>query len=439
MIAEFDLFNTEATEFGFKVRKGTEQYTTVGYDVYNEKLFVDRTNSGSYNFGPDITDKHGGPLRASNGTVKMHIFVDRSALEVFGDNGETVITDQIFPRPSSKGMQVYSKGGDVELKSLKIFPLKSVWTAPPPLASVLSDWTTISGKWADTINGKQGQSVGDAFILASNFGRNSLYEADIKVPDTDSHPDDPEKDNIENPIGAGSLVFRSDPTAKNAYAINLNVRNNVIKLVKFVDGTGSELATYNNDAKLKLRTNQNFHLKVAVVGNTITAYLDGQLVIDTKDQSYTQGYFGLNVRDTTAFFNNVRISGYDSGSSDDNSEMNNKDSNSQPVQKPVKQPATASIPVSTTSGRLEYDPSVTQKADGRKEAAVVVDDLTLLKTLPETGADQVIVELTSKANKLWSEHRDLDLQVITELGTYTLPAARSTKRPHRPIASQSCE
>ncbi len=431
MIAEFDLSNNEATEFGFKVRKGTEEYTTVGYDVYNEKLFVDRTNSGNYDFGPDITNKHEGPLKASNGTVKMHIFVDRSALEVFGNNGETVITDQIFPHPSSKGMQIYSKGGDVELKSLKIFPLKSVWKATPSSVSVLSDWTTISGKWADTINGKQGQGVGDAFILASNVGENFIYEADIKVPDTDSHPDDPEKDNIENPIGAGALVFRSDPTAKNAYAINLDVRNNVVKLIKFVKGTGSELAIYNNDAKLKLRTNQDYHLKVVAVGDTIKAYLDGQLVIDTKDQSYTRGYFGLNVWDTTAFFNSVRISSYNSGHSGDNSQ-NNKGSDSQAVKLPVK----ASIPASATSGTLEYAPGITQKADGRKEAAVVVDDLTLLKALPvrkgsaltlhvkAAGADVVIVELTSMANKLWSEHRTLDLQLITELGTYTLPASR---------------
>lgn len=29
----------------------------------------------------------------------MHIFVDRSAVEVFGNNSETVNTDQIFPDP----------------------------------------------------------------------------------------------------------------------------------------------------------------------------------------------------------------------------------------------------------------------------------------------------------------------------------------------------
>lgn len=123
----------------------------------------------------------------------------------------------------------------------------------------------------------------------------------------------------------------------------------MVKLMKFVKGTGSDLAIYNNDAKLKLRTNQDYHLKIVAVGDTIKAYLDGQLVIDTKDQSYTRGYFGLNVRDTTAFFNSVRISSYNSGHSGDNSQ-NNKGSDSQAVKLPVK----ASIPASATSGILEY-------------------------------------------------------------------------------------
>lgn len=66
---------------------------------------------------------------------------------------------------------------------------------------------------------------------------------------------------------------------------------------------------------------------------------------------------------------------------------------------------------------------------------MAVDDLTLLKAMPEkegiaitlhvraNGADVVSVELTGMAAKLWKEHRTLDLKVITELGTYTLPAS----------------
>jgi len=127
MIAEFDVDDIKATEFGFQVRKGATEYTTIGYDVATKQLFVDRSNSGSFDYGNNVVGKHDGPLHALNGTVKMHIFIDRSAVEVFGNKGETVISDQIFPDPSSKGLQIYSKGGEVTLKSLKIYPLKSIW------------------------------------------------------------------------------------------------------------------------------------------------------------------------------------------------------------------------------------------------------------------------------------------------------------------------
>jgi sucrose-6-phosphate hydrolase SacC (GH32 family) len=47
------------------------------------------------------------PLAAENGSVKLHIFVDWSSVEVFGDAGQTVITDQIFPMSSSDGLALF--------------------------------------------------------------------------------------------------------------------------------------------------------------------------------------------------------------------------------------------------------------------------------------------------------------------------------------------
>ncbi|WP_413789694.1 GH32 C-terminal domain-containing protein [Metabacillus rhizosphaerae] len=307
MIAEFDIKDTDATEFGFKVRKGAKEYTTIGYDVSTKQLFVDRTNSGSFDYGSNVVGKHEGPLTDSNGTVKMHIFVDRSAVEVFGNNGATVITDQIFPDPLSKELELYSKDGKVTLKSLEIYPLKTIWKKNSPFKSKLSGWTTINGNWTDTMNGKQGQSDGDAFILAKESGKDFTYEADIKVLDTDSHPNDPEKDTIGNLVGAGALVFRSDSTAKNSYVLNLDVRNNSVKLLKFVNGIGSELVVYNDDGKLNLMTNKEYHLKVVTEDSHIKAYLDNKLIINKKDNTFNEGYFGLNVWSSTVVFNKVKV------------------------------------------------------------------------------------------------------------------------------------
>nr|WP_281249159.1 GH32 C-terminal domain-containing protein [Halobacillus massiliensis] len=306
MVAEFDISGTDAEEFGFKVRKGEGgEYTTVGYNVGEEKLFIDRANSDDFNYGPNVKDKHEAFLSVSNGKLKMRIFVDRSAVELFGANGEVVITDQIFPDPASKGLEIYSEGGEVKLTSLDIYPLKKIWADKSSFESNLTGWDAISGKWADTINGKQGQGSGDAFILAAEKESDFRYEADIKILDSDSHPDDPDKDLVDNKVGAGALVFRANPKAENGYAVNVDVKNNMIKLIKFVDRIGTDLSIYNDGGNLKLKANQKYQLMVEAKGDVVKAYLDGNLVIEKRDSAYKEGYFGLNVWDSTAVFNNV--------------------------------------------------------------------------------------------------------------------------------------
>lgn len=308
MVAEFNVSQTNASEFGFKIRKGEGgEYTTVGYDLAAEQLFIDRTNSDDFDYGSNVVDLHKGSLSVSDDKVNMRVFVDRSAVEVFGANGETVITDQIFPDPSSKGLEVYSEGGEVTLTSLDIYPLKSIWKDKNRFKTNLTGWTPISGKWAETMEGKQGQSSGDAFTLSDDEGRDFRYEADIKVIDSDSHPGDPDQDLIDNLVGAGALVFRSDSIAENGYAVNVDVKNNAIKLIKFVDGKGSDLVAYNEDGDLNLKANQDYHLEVVAKGERIKAYLDNKLVIDTKDAAFKVGYYGLNVWDSTVAFNKVKV------------------------------------------------------------------------------------------------------------------------------------
>ncbi len=303
--AEFDVSNSKAEEFGFRIRKGEEgEYTTVGYDAVTEELFVDRTHSDNFDYGNNVTDQHEGKLSVSDGKVKMHMFVDRSAVEVFGTNGETVITDQLFPDPSSKGLDVYSKGGEVRLKSLEIYPLRSIWQDQNQFKSNLTGWETISGRWAETRQGLQGQGAGDTFTLASEQGDDFRYKANIKILDSDSHPEDSEQDIVDNPVGAGSLVFRSDRSAENAYAANIDVKNNQVKLIKFEDGKGSDLKS--SEEELNLKANQTYQLKVEAEGEDIRVYLDKQLVIEAEDSTFQDGHFGMNVWDSTVVFNKVK-------------------------------------------------------------------------------------------------------------------------------------
>lgn len=125
--AEFEM--DSAVEFGFKLRIGHETETRVGYDTTAGQLFIDRTRSGLLDFHPQFGCRHSTPLDGANGRIKLHIWVDRSSIELFVNDGELVMTDQIFPLEGSDGIELYAEGGNVWLRSMLLYPLKSVYSA----------------------------------------------------------------------------------------------------------------------------------------------------------------------------------------------------------------------------------------------------------------------------------------------------------------------
>lgn len=125
IIAEFEIGS--AVEFGFKICKGAGEETIIGYDVENNTLFVDRTNSGKADFHEAFAGKHGSNLVPQNNKITLHVFVDRSSVELFGNDGESVVTDLIFPNQENKQIELYAKNGEVKLHSLELYILKSTW------------------------------------------------------------------------------------------------------------------------------------------------------------------------------------------------------------------------------------------------------------------------------------------------------------------------
>ncbi|MFI9213709.1 GH32 C-terminal domain-containing protein [Streptomyces sp. NPDC053253] len=115
----------DAKRFGFKVRTGQGQETVIGYDRETQELYVDRTRSGAVDFHRDFPGVQRAPLTAKNGKVELRILVDWSSVEVFGGQGEAVITDQIFPSPDSDGIQLFAEGGSARLDSAYVWQMRS--------------------------------------------------------------------------------------------------------------------------------------------------------------------------------------------------------------------------------------------------------------------------------------------------------------------------
>jgi fructan beta-fructosidase len=124
LIVEFE--NISAEEFGLKLCVGEKEKTTVGYTVLKEELYVDRRNSGYDEFSKVFPGISKGLLKNRTNTTKLHIFIDKCSIEVFGNNGETVISSKIYPDPTSLGIELFSNNGKVKVKSLDLWELGSI-------------------------------------------------------------------------------------------------------------------------------------------------------------------------------------------------------------------------------------------------------------------------------------------------------------------------
>jgi fructan beta-fructosidase len=109
---------------GLRVLKGEQQETTILYDVEKQMLSVDRTMSGNVQFHPAFAGTHSGPLAMRDGKVELRVLVDSCSVEVFGNDGETVITDLVFPNADSDGVEIFAVGGSCEVIHLAAWNLK---------------------------------------------------------------------------------------------------------------------------------------------------------------------------------------------------------------------------------------------------------------------------------------------------------------------------
>ena len=123
ILADFQITH-EVEAFGLRVRVGWDDHTTIGYNVKEGRLYVDRTRSGQANFHDGFAHVHTANLSPIHDTLRLHIFVDSSSVEVFMNNGLVVFTECIFPAEQSDGLELFAEGGHVNLNSLDIYQLK---------------------------------------------------------------------------------------------------------------------------------------------------------------------------------------------------------------------------------------------------------------------------------------------------------------------------
>jgi len=120
--AEFKI--TRAVDcFGFRVRVGLDEHTTTRYSVKDKTLSIDRTQSGQVDFHDSFAKVYSADLSPIDNSIRLHIFVDSSSVEVFANDGLVTFTECIFPSEQSQGLELFTEGGNVLLHTLDIYQL----------------------------------------------------------------------------------------------------------------------------------------------------------------------------------------------------------------------------------------------------------------------------------------------------------------------------
>lgn len=123
IVAEFTLGTAERV--GLEVRAGADERTRIVIDRASGAIRVDRTRSGAPVMPDGFAAVHTAPLpTGAEGSVRLDVCVDIASVEVFAAGGEVVLTDQIFPSPSSTGIAVFAEGGVATAELLTIAPFE---------------------------------------------------------------------------------------------------------------------------------------------------------------------------------------------------------------------------------------------------------------------------------------------------------------------------
>ncbi|SDL65009.1 GH32 C-terminal domain-containing protein [Streptococcus gallolyticus] len=114
------------TKVGFNLRVGQGEVTKVYYDLQTGRIAIDRNQSGIILTELFRNVDSQAVTRNADGSIDLHIFVDRASVEVF-TKGDTVTgANQIFTSPQSLGLGVFAEGYEAKA-DIALYPLKSIW------------------------------------------------------------------------------------------------------------------------------------------------------------------------------------------------------------------------------------------------------------------------------------------------------------------------
>jgi fructan beta-fructosidase len=103
------------------------QSLKIGYDRDANEFYIDRENSGKTDFSPAFTKRATCPRIAKGEMIPIVLIMDVASVEVFFDDGLSVMTATFFPDEPLTKFIMAGEGDVYSIDSLDFKRLKPIW------------------------------------------------------------------------------------------------------------------------------------------------------------------------------------------------------------------------------------------------------------------------------------------------------------------------
>ena len=120
---ELSINPEKSKDVSFTLSNGKGEKVLMIYDVVKKTFAMDRTKSGNVSFCKDFPATTIMPVGKSK-NLKLRLFVDKSSIEAFAENGKYVMTNCVFPSEPYDTITFESDGNRYKVSNINIYQIK---------------------------------------------------------------------------------------------------------------------------------------------------------------------------------------------------------------------------------------------------------------------------------------------------------------------------
>lgn len=107
--AELKFDSDELRSFNIVLSNKNGEKVVIGYDKAANNYFIDRSASGKTDFNKNFANRSVAPRLSTDKKSDITVVIDNASVELFADNGLTVMTAIFFPETDYRDVTINSR------------------------------------------------------------------------------------------------------------------------------------------------------------------------------------------------------------------------------------------------------------------------------------------------------------------------------------------